>query len=179
MVPPTEILTGPYQLRDGRNVWFRPLAASDAPALMALYSRLSPETIRRRFLRLVPALDPAAAEALAAVDQLGRVASAAVPDPSHSDTIVAVGRLHGNDGERAELALLVEDDYQRSGLGRLLLARLLEEADHRGLTALDAIVQYDNQPMLRLLRSSGRPLEVKWGGGDTLVVRLQVAASAA
>jgi acetyltransferase len=168
-----------FHLRDGRDVWLRPLAASDAPALMALYERLSPQSIRRRFMQLVPACKPADAEALAAVDQVERVAIAVVPDTSERDRIIAVGRFHGDGSERAELAMLVEDDYQHTGLGRLLLARLLEEAERRGLRVLDGIVQYDNQPMLRLLRTSDRQLEVTWHGGDTLDFRLHVTAAAA
>jgi GNAT superfamily N-acetyltransferase len=170
---------GPLRLRDGREVWLRPLAASDAPALMALCGRLSPTTLRRRFMQLVPRCDPAMAERLAAVDQVQRVAIAAVPQPSADDTIVAVGRFHGDGSDHAEFALLVQDDYQHSGLGRVLLNQLLEAARARGLHVLDAVVQYDNQPMLRLLRSSGQPLEVTWHGGDVLDVRLQVAPPAA
>jgi GNAT superfamily N-acetyltransferase len=171
---------GPFTLRDGRSVWLRPLAASDASALMALCGRLSPTTIRRRFMQLVPHCDPAVAMELAAVDQVRRVAIAAVPDPSAADAIVAVGRFHAerDSSDRAEFALLVQDDHQHTGLGRLLLIKLLEAARARGLQVLDGVVLYDNQPMLRLLRSSGQPLEVTWHGGDVLDIRLQVAAQA-
>lgn len=172
--------TGPFRLRDGRDVWLRPLRSADAPALVTLFGRLSEQTIRRRFMQHLPNFNLRAAEALTAVDQVRQVAIAAVPDPSASDTIVAVGRFHGDDGgQRAELALLVEDDYQGSGLGQLLLAHLIEEADRRRICVLDGVVQHTNQPMLRLLRSSGRQLDVSWRGGDTLDIRLQVAPRAA
>jgi acetyltransferase len=171
---PTLSWAGPFSLRDGRRVWLRPLQASDARALMALYGRLSAETIRRRFMQLVPHCDPHLAEVLAAVDQDQRVAIAAVPDPDASDTIIAVGRFHRGEGDHAEFALLVQDDYQHSGLGRLLLNTLVREADQRGVRVLDGVVLLGNQPMLRLLRSSGRPLDISWHGGDVLDVRLQV-----
>jgi hypothetical protein len=39
---------------------------------------------------------------------------------------------------------------------------------------LEGHVLYDNAPMLRLLRTSGQPLEVHWDGGDVLSVQLAV-----
>jgi hypothetical protein len=37
---------------------------------------------------------------------------------------------------------------------------------------LDGYVLYDNAPMLRLLRSSGRPLEVQWADCEVLSVQM-------
>jgi len=45
-------ITGRFRLADGRLVWLRPLWPEDAPRLMDL-KRLSPSTVRRRFLRTV------------------------------------------------------------------------------------------------------------------------------
>jgi hypothetical protein len=108
------------------------------------------------------------------VDQVQRVALAVVPELAAYAPIVAVGRFHADASDHAEMALLVEDAYQHGGLGRLLLNRLLDEASRRGLHALAGYVLYDNQPMLRLLRTSGRPVEVRWDGGDVLSVELDL-----
>ena len=95
-----------FRLADGRLVWLRPLLVEDAPRLMDLCKRLSPSTLRRRFLRSVVRCDPLEAQRLAAVDQVQRVALVAVPDPADDPPIVAVGRFHGDGSEQAELALL-------------------------------------------------------------------------
>jgi acetyltransferase len=108
------------------------------------------------------------------VDQVQRVALAVVPELAAYAPIVAVGRFHADASDHAEMALLVEDVYQHVGLGRLLLNRLLNEASRRGLRALDGYVLYDNQPMLQLLRASGRPVEVHWDGGGVLSVELEL-----
>ena len=86
-------IAGPFRLADGRLVWLRPLQAEDAPRLMDLCKRLSPSTLRRRFLRSVVRCDPLEAQRLAAVDQVQRVALVAVPDPAEDSPIVAVGRF--------------------------------------------------------------------------------------
>ena len=167
-------MIGPFRLADGRCVWLRPLSADDAPRLVDLCQRSSPMTLRRRFLRTVVRCNPLEAQRLAAVDQVRRVAVAAVPHPAAEAPIVAVGRFHADGPERAEFALLVEDAYQHAGLGRLLLRHLLREAARRRLRVLDGYVLYDNAPMLRLLRTSGRPLEVRWDAGEVLSVQLAV-----
>lgn len=116
---------GPFRRADTRSVWLRPLSAEDAPRLLDLCRRVSPETRRRRFLHSTARCDVTEAERLAAVDRLERVALAAAPDPAPEAPIVAVGRFHANGSNRAEFALLVEDAYQHVGLGRLLPNRLL------------------------------------------------------
>jgi acetyltransferase len=163
---------GPFQLADGRAVWVRPLRADDAPRLVELCQRLSPLTVRRRFLRERTRCDPQEALDLASVDQVQRVAIAVVPQPGADGPILGVGRFHRHDSDSAELALLVRDDYQHVGIGRLLLSQLFCEADQRQLRVLDGYVLYDNAPVLGLLRTSGRPLEVRWHGGDVLQIQL-------
>jgi acetyltransferase len=163
------------QLADGRRVWLRPLRPSDGPKLIELGQRLSADTIWRRFLRSTRCTAEQIGD-LVAVDQIKRVAIAAVAAPTGDAAIVGVGRFHGDDGQRAEIALLVEDAYQRQGLGRLLLRRLLDEARQRRLRELFGYVLYNNTPMLGLLRSSGQPLEIAWHGGDLLEIQLSLTS---
>lgn len=167
-------IAGRFRLADGRLVLLRRLRADDAPRLMDLCTRLSPSTLRRRFLHSVVRCDPLEAQRLAAVDQVQQVALVAVADPADDPPIVAVGRFHGDGSDQAEFALLVDDAYQHVGLGRHLLDRLVCEAVQRRLRVLEGYVLYDNAPMLRLLRTSGQPLEVHWDGGDVLSVKLAV-----
>jgi GNAT superfamily N-acetyltransferase len=161
-----------------RALRLRPLRADDAPRLIALYQRLSPETIRKRFLRYPGCTDPRQAVELATVDQINRVAFALVTGSGEDEAIVAVGRFHRADDDSAELALLVEDDYQHRGLGRYLLEELIDAAQRLRLQVLDGFVLYNNTSMLRLLRTSGRRLEVGWHGGDVLDFKLLVNVAA-
>jgi GNAT superfamily N-acetyltransferase len=168
----------PVWVADGRRVWLRALTADDTPRLMELCQRLSPESRRRRFLRSSVRCDATEAQRLAAVDQVRRVAIAAVATPALDAAIIGVGRFHVESSDWAEFALLVEDAYQHLGIGRLLLDRLVSEASRRGLRGLDGHVLYENQPVLHLLRTSGYPLEVRWDGGDVLSVQLHVGPEA-
>ena len=168
------LVSEPLHLADTRCVWLRPLSFEDAPRLVDLCQRISPESRRRRFLRSTVPCDAREAERLASVDQAERVAVAVVPSPAPDAPIIGVGRFHTDSPRHAELALLVDDPYQGVGLGRLLLNRLADQAFRQGLHVLEGHVFYDNQPMLHLLRTSGHPVQVRWDGGDVLSVELEV-----
>jgi len=55
----------------------------------------------------------------------------------------------------AEFALVVSDAYQRQGLGRHLMQRLIAIARERGVRRLVGQVLAENTPMLHLLHSLG------------------------
>ena len=57
--------------------------------------------------------------------------------------------------EFAESAVVVEDDYQGRGLGKLLLWRLVNYARARGIHILRGNLQVGNNRMLDLVRRSG------------------------
>ena len=72
--------------------------------------------------------------------------------------------LHPETGD-AEFALVVSDAYQRLGLGRHLLQRLIEIARERGVKRLVGLILSENTPMLALTGSLGftPPVEVEAG----------------
>ncbi|WP_238424350.1 GNAT family N-acetyltransferase [Micromonospora parastrephiae] len=73
-----------------------------------------------------------------------------------AESVVAMANLLG-EGDEAEVALLVRDDWQRRGLGSALLRRLARHADQAGYAALLLHVQAENTPMLRTVRRLDRP----------------------
>jgi RimJ/RimL family protein N-acetyltransferase len=75
-------------LVDGRTVHLRPIKPEDADRLVALYARLSPESVLYRYFAPHPTLTPRELEQLSNVDHDERVALVAVL----GDDLVAVGR---------------------------------------------------------------------------------------
>jgi GNAT superfamily N-acetyltransferase len=142
-------------LPDGGALTVRPIAASDAPALVALHARLSADTIYRRYFGARPHLSLADVQRFTRIVEDWRFALVAVRDP---DDLVAVARYEGlPGGQRAEIAVVVDDALQRQGVGRALLLRLVDVASVRGLDALVADVLGANRAMLGLLRGLGLP----------------------
>ena len=73
--------------------------------------------------------------------------------------VVALGNVFPDqddqDGSAAEMAIIVEDRYQRRGLGRVMVRRMLDLARENGFTEIVAVVLAENTGMLRLLEATG------------------------
>jgi acetyltransferase len=63
------------------------------------------------------------------------------------------------DGETCEYAIVVGDQWQGRGLGRRMMARLMEVAARRGLKTMMGFVAAENQEMLELCASLGFAIE--------------------
>jgi GNAT superfamily N-acetyltransferase len=72
-----------------------------------------------------------------------------------SAAVVALASCRNVGGDAAELAVLVEDAWQRQRIGARLLNRLIEHADRSGLRMLIATVPAENAWIVRALRSYG------------------------
>jgi len=99
----------------------------DAPRLQALFARLSPKTVFLRFLSHSKALSGQDARRLADMDYQTQMALAATSEQCGEECIIAVARyalIPSDKPGRADLAIVVEDQYQTLGLGTILLKRL-------------------------------------------------------
>ena len=135
----------------------RPIRPEDAAALTQLYGRLSPESAYQRFFAVMRRLPPDWARILAGVDH---DRNAAIVAADADGALVGVARYAASPGaDEAEIALVVEDGWQRRGLGTMLLSALLDHAESRGLTRFLAHILADNQRMLRLVGRLGRVTE--------------------
>jgi acetyltransferase len=138
---------------DGRNFVLRPLRPDDLAALRRAFLRLTPEEIEYRFFyrsRELPASVQAQVRGLdPALD------AAFVVDDGHEIRAVADLHLPRPDAHEAEFGLIVGKAVSGHGLGWRLMRRLLDEARHRGLTALRGSVRADNARMLELCRDLG------------------------
>jgi GNAT superfamily N-acetyltransferase len=163
-------------LADGSVLLVRPIRPGDAPALVALHERLSTDTIYRRYFGARPHLSPAVVERFTRVEEYWRFAFVAL---SETGDLVGVARYEGAEGSTAaELAMVVDDALQHHGVGRLLWERLVDVARERGMRTIVADVLTGNAPMLRLLRSSGLPLQLSHAEGVTTVTVDIVAVDA-
>jgi len=142
-------------LADGTVLRLRAIGAGDREGLATLFSRLSPESRRRRFLGAKPRLTTRELMYLTEIDHLTHEALAAVDDRDGS--IVGVSRYAGWDGADgiAEVAVAVADDLQGRGIGGALTARIVHLARANGVARLTATTQWDNWPARALLRRLG------------------------
>jgi GNAT superfamily N-acetyltransferase len=88
------------------------------------------------------------------------------------DEVVAVASLLA-EGVLGEVTFLVRDDWQRRGIGTVLLRRLLAYAERSGFAAVVAHAGADNVAMLRTLRRLGQGTSSR--DGALISVTLPVA----
>lgn len=144
-------------LADGRPVVFRPIGPGDAALLQAFVRRLSPASRRQRFQTGLSELQPAMLERLTRVDHRESAAFAVVVYEDGEETMIGEARYapDGSPGGATEFALAVADDFQQTGLGTLLMDKLLRHARLSGVRRIHGDILYGNTAMERLARKFG------------------------
>jgi RimJ/RimL family protein N-acetyltransferase len=144
------------ELCGGRHVTIRPTRADDAPGLQALFFQLRPEDVRTRFFRCLKSLTDETAQHLCNVSYQEEMAFAAVIGGPESERIVGTSSyfLDPKTG-LADVAYMVDSEWQSSGLGTLLQARTIDYARRHGVRGFTADVLFDNAAMLAVFRRSG------------------------
>ena len=139
-------------LKDGRTVHIRPIRPDDTDRMLAMWQRLSPETIRMRFFA-PRSMDADQMRYFTDVDYRDRVALVA----ESGDQIVGVSRFDRleEDPSTAEFAVLVEDAEQGRGIGTALLRALVEPAADLGITGFVGDILRENRRMLRMMQDAG------------------------
>lgn len=158
-------------LHDGSRAMLRPIAPGDAAALRRFHARLSPQTVRDRFLSAKPRLSASDVRYLTDVDQRDHVAVVAV-DPLRPERLLGVarwvrGRARPN---AAEAAFVVADELQGSGLGSALIIALADRAAELGVVELSGSMLAGNAASEGLFRRVGGHIHVIHCGTTNEVV---------
>jgi len=105
-------------LRNGARAQIRPILPEDESRLIEFHERLSPDTAYRRLFTVMRTLPSELAHHLANVDYRRRLALVAELLGGEVAAVIGVTRLEPmKSPTTAELALVVEDAWQRLGLG--------------------------------------------------------------
>jgi GNAT superfamily N-acetyltransferase len=131
------------------EVRIRPVSLGDEDGLREMLSRLSRETIHKRFHLPIPHVPDWMLAYLADVDLYDKEALIALV----GDEIVGHSMYARQEAREAEMAIVVEDRWQSRGIGRLLLGRLAEEAGRRGIESFTGAVLGENRAALRFFSS--------------------------
>jgi RimJ/RimL family protein N-acetyltransferase len=167
----------PFELDGGARVLIRPIEPGDKDRLVTGLSRLSDESIRKRFLAAKPRFSRSELRYLTEVDGVNHIALVAVlaDDP---DQLVAVARCVRlpDRPATAEMAIVVGDPWQGQGLGRELAQRLADAARAAGIRRFAATMLGDNEAARRLMRTFSRRLEEGRVSGGLREVLVELAA---
>jgi acetyltransferase len=97
---------------------------------------------------------------LTQIDYTREMALLALTTVDGRDVELGVARYAINpDGESCEFALVVNDAWQKQGIGHKLMDVLMDVARGRGLRFIEGEVLKSNRPMLKLVGSLGFRIE--------------------
>jgi len=145
-------------LKDGRRVSIRPIRRDDLQRNAAFLDRLSPPSKHFLFLGGIARLSDEALLRLCDPDYSADMAyvALALDDGGQPTRQIGVSRYAGaNEPQGAEISVAVADDWQHFGLGKRLLAHLIDYARGRGVSRLYSMDSLANNRMRKLARDMG------------------------
>lgn len=154
-------------LPEGNEITVRRADQRDLAAARAMHDRCSARTLGLRYHGPVGDADRYLDHLLS--PRFGRTLAV----QTASGRLVALGHLLW-DGDETEVALLVEDDWQRRGIGSELLGRLVAMAEETGCDSVYAVTQSSNTGMVAAMRALNLPLDYQIEEG-TLVITARLA----
>ncbi|MFE5618977.1 GNAT family N-acetyltransferase [Streptomyces sp. NPDC056463] len=156
-------------LPEGNEITVRRADQRDLVAARAMHDRCSARTLGLRYHGPVGDADRYLDHLLS--PRYGRTLAV----QTTSGRLVALGHLLW-DGDETEVALMVEDDWQRRGIGSELLGRLVAMAVEAGCESVYAVTQSSNTGMVAAMRALNLPLDYQIEEG-TLVITARLSSA--
>ena len=143
-----------FTLRDGTEAQIRELGEGDRAELERFVDGLSQDTIYFRFLAsginrevLIEQLSPRSG---------GRTLVAVA-----GQRIIGHIAYYKSESEAAEIGILILDSYHGKGLGTRLIEAIAQTANADGISMFEAIIDWNNTRMIKMVRSIGFPTSEK------------------
>ena len=146
-------------LKNGVAVTIRAVRPDDRERILLAFRKLDPESIYARFFTYKHELTEAELKGFTEIDFDRRVVLLATVGGGESEIMIGGGSYTTyaptTDGQSAEVAFTVEEDYQGHGVASRLLHHLATIARQRGIDRFEAEMLPENRPMLSVFQRSG------------------------
>lgn len=140
-------------LRDGANVVLRPIQPEDEPMWHELLARCSARTLWQRFRYVFKETTHEMATRFCFIDYDRTMAIVAEVEDGEERRLIGVGRLVADaDHRNAEFAVLVDDQWQGRGVGKMLTSYCIEICRTWGINRVVAEITSDNLRMQQIFR---------------------------
>ncbi len=150
----------------GPAVSVRLLSPGDGDRLRQMYSRLSRETLYRRFHAPHPRVPEWTLDLLLGVERYNGESVVAV---ARSEIIGHAMYVPSPEGREAEVAIVVEDSWQSKGVGVLLLSELAKRARKRGIESFTGTVLAANLRALDFFLATSSKVRYELRDGSYLL----------
>jgi len=167
----TEKLTYPEEferydtLRDGTEIFFRPVRPTDDAALSEMLYSLSIKSVQTRYMAHTIAFPHKDVQQLTNIDYHQDLAIVGTVPGASGEEIVAIAQYFLDPKSKAaEVAFVVQDEWQQKGMGTFLLDYLTGIAKKRGVKRFYAKVLPSNKAMLSIFYNSGYKVNTEFDG---------------
>ncbi len=141
----------------GQQIVLRPIRPEDGPQHRAFAEQLGAEDLRLRFFSVRRSLPQSELARLTQIDYSREMAFIAVrPVSGQADETLGVVRAIADpDNIEAEFGIIVRSDLKGSGLGRMLMNKMIRYLRDRGTKRMVGFVLRDNESMRGMVESIG------------------------
>jgi acyl-CoA hydrolase/GNAT superfamily N-acetyltransferase len=162
---PQEIATR-HTFKKGISVRFRAIKPSDEEQMRRLFYRFSDEAIYYRYFAPIKTMPHTEMQAYVNLDYRTALSIVGLVGEPGQEKIIAEGRYVKSDHRPvAEVAFVVDEDYQGLGIATFLYRMLIQHAVQRGLCGLTADVLASNKSMLKVFEKGEFPMQAKLRDG--------------
>ncbi|UCF14227.1 MAG: GNAT family N-acetyltransferase, partial [Phycisphaerales bacterium] len=152
-------------LHDGTQIFFRPVRPTDESALSQMLYSLSKKSVRTRYMTQTMAFPHKDVQQLTNVDYRRDVSIVGTVPRISGDQIVALAQYFLDpQTQAAEVAFIVQDEWQQKGMGTFLMDYITKIAEKRGVKRFYAKVLPINKPMLAIFQNSGYAVSTEFDG---------------
>ncbi|MDD5063163.1 MAG: GNAT family N-acetyltransferase [Phycisphaerae bacterium] len=152
-------------LRDGTEIFFRPVRPTDEAALSEMLYSLSSKSVQTRYMTHTIAFPHKDVQQLTNIDYYQDLAIVGTVPGVSGEEIVAIAQYFLDPKTHAaEVAFIVQDEWQQKGMGTFLLEYLTQIAKNRGVKRFYAKVLPSNKAMLSVFHNSGYKVNTEFDG---------------
>ena len=158
---PVEIQTR-QTFKGGINIRFRPIKPSDEEEMRHLFYRFSDESVYYRYFSRIQVMPHVEMQAYVNVN-FGQVMSiiGLVGEPGQGHIIAEARFVRDKNRPYADVAFIVDEEYQGIGIATYLYKMLIRIAKDRGIQGFSADVLSTNKTMLKVFEKGGESVNAK------------------
>ncbi len=140
-------------------VHFRVIRPSDEEEMRKLFYRFSGQAVYYRYFNPIKTMPHMTMQEYVNVDYLHVMSIVGLIEESGIERIIAEGRYAlSKDRPYADVAFIVDEKFQNTGIGSFLLEMLIKIARRRGIEGFTADVLTENKPMLKVFEKAPFPM---------------------
>ena len=149
--------------KGGAEVSFRAIKPSDEEGMRRLFYRFSDEAVYYRYFSPIKTMPHSRMQTYVNVDYRRALSVVGIANDGH---IVAEGRYaKEHDSSYADLAFVVDEQYQGLGIATYLYRVLIRLAKQRGIKGFSADILAENKRMMKVIEKGGLPVKARLEAG--------------